>query len=73
MSLLDTHYRLRVALNCRIQRGTMSVTLLARKTRMSKAHVSNFLHGKRSLSVESMSRILDALDLSLEVFPKSRQ
>lgn len=72
MSLIDTHSRLRHALNSRIQRGNMSVTLLARKTQISKAHLSNYLHGKRNLSVASMSRILDALDLALEIFPKSK-
>jgi transcriptional regulator with XRE-family HTH domain len=38
---------------------------LARQTGFEQAHISNFLHGKRSLSIESMDRILAAQNLSI--------
>jgi len=42
----------------RIQRGTLSVSLLARQTGFGHAHLSNFLRSRRQLSLEAMDRIL---------------
>ncbi len=62
------HERLRLELLRRIQRGSLSVSLLARQTGFAQAHLSNFLNQRRHLSLEAMDRILaaqrlDAADL----------
>ena len=58
------HERLRMELQRRIQRGTLSVSLLARQTGFGQSHLSNFLHGRRQLSLEAMDRILAAQSMS---------
>lgn len=60
MNLTQMHERLRLELLRRIQRGTLSVSLLARQTGFAQAHLSNFLHSRRQLSLEAMDRILAA-------------
>jgi len=52
------HERLRLELLRRIQRGTLSVSLLARQTGFGQSHISNFLHNRRQLSLEAMDRVL---------------
>lgn len=59
------HERLRLELLRRIQRGTLSVSLLARQTGFGQAHLSNFLHGRRQLSLDAMDRILAAQRLTV--------
>lgn len=56
--------RLRVELLRRIERGTLSVSLLARQTGYGQPHLSNFLHGRRQLSLDAVDRILAAQHLS---------
>jgi hypothetical protein len=58
------HERLRLELLRRIQRGTVSVSLLARQTGFGQSHLSNFLHNRRQLSLEAMDRILSAQHMS---------
>jgi hypothetical protein len=58
------HERLRLELLRRIQRGTLSVSLLARQTGFGQAHLSNFLHNRRQLSLEAIDRVLAAQHLS---------
>ncbi|MGA2570016.1 MAG: hypothetical protein ABSF23_05815 [Terracidiphilus sp.] len=58
------HERLRLELLRRIQRGTLSVSLLARQTGFGQAHLSNFLRCRRQLSLEAMDRILAAQHLT---------
>jgi hypothetical protein len=60
MNLTQMHERLRLELLRRIQRGTLSVSLLARQSGYGQAHMSNFLHNRRQLSLEAMDRILSA-------------
>lgn len=72
MSLRRTHEQLRVALNYRVQHGTMSVKLLSSKTGLGESHVSNFLHGRRRLSLDSMDKVLTAQGLAVELLPLSR-
>lgn len=60
MNLTQVHDRLRLELLRRIQRGTLSVSLLARQTGFGQSHLSNFLHNKRQLSLDAMDRILAA-------------
>jgi len=58
MNITQMHERLRLELLRRIQRGTLSVSLLARQTGFGQSHLSNFLRSKRQLSLEAMDRIL---------------
>ncbi|MGO8757989.1 MAG: hypothetical protein ACLQG3_07680 [Terracidiphilus sp.] len=58
------HDRLRLELLRRIQRGSLSVSLLARQTGFGQAHLSNYLHSRRQLSLEAMDRILAAQHLT---------
>ncbi len=44
----------------RIQRGSLSVSLLARQTGFGQSHLSNFLRNQRQLSLEGLDRILAA-------------
>lgn len=48
----------------RIQRGTLSVSLLARQTGFAQAHISNFLRGQRQLSLGALDRVLRSQHLS---------
>ena len=65
MNFTQMHDRLRLELLRRIQRGTLSVSLLARQTGFGQAHLSNFLHSRRQLSLEAMDRILAAQRLAV--------
>jgi hypothetical protein len=64
MNFTQMHEHLRLELLRRIQRGTLSVSLLARQTGFGQAHLSNFLHSRRQLSLEAMDRILAAQHLA---------
>ena len=64
MNITQMHERLRLELLRRIQRGTLSVSLLARQTGFGQSHLSNFLHSKRQLSLEAMDRILASQRMS---------
>jgi transcriptional regulator with XRE-family HTH domain len=64
MNLTQMHERLRLELLRRIQRGTLSVSLLARQTGFGQAHLSNFLHNRRQLSLEAIDRVLAAVHLT---------
>ncbi len=64
MNCSQIHERLRVELLRRIQRGTLSVSLLARQTGFGQPHLSNFLHRRRQLSLAAMDRILAAQRLT---------
>lgn len=59
------HEHLRLELLRRIQRGTLSVSLLARQTGFGQPHLSNFLHCRRQLSLEAMDQILKAQHLTV--------
>jgi len=74
MNFTQMHERLRLELLRRIQRGTLSVSLLARQTGFGQAHLSNFLHSRRQLSLEAMDRILAAQHLTAgDLVPAVRQ
>ena len=60
MNFTQIHERLRLELLRRIQRGTLSVSLLARQTGFGQGHLSNFLHKRRKLSLEAIDKILAA-------------
>ena len=58
MNFTQMHERLRLELLRRIQRGTLSVSLLARQTGFGQSHMSNFLRSRRQLSLEALDRVL---------------
>ena len=60
MNFTQMHERLRLEVLRRIQRGTVSVSLLARQTGFGQSHLSNFLHNRRQLSLDALDRILAA-------------
>ncbi len=60
MNFTQMHERLRLELLRRIQRGSLSVSLLARQTGFRQSHLSNFLHCRRQLSLEGLDRVLAA-------------
>lgn len=64
MNFSQMHERLRIELLRRIQRGTLSVSLLARQTGFGQSHLSNYLHSRRQLSIEAMDKILAAQHLT---------
>lgn len=64
MNFSQMQERLRQELLRRIQRGTLSVSLLARQTGYGQPHLSNFLHGRRQLSLDALDRILATQHLS---------
>jgi transcriptional regulator with XRE-family HTH domain len=64
MNFTQMHERLRLELLRRIQRGTLSVSLLARQTGFGQAHLSNFLHNRRQLSLQALDRVLTAQHLT---------
>jgi transcriptional regulator with XRE-family HTH domain len=64
MNFTQMHERLRLELLRRVQRGTLSVSLLARQTGFGQPHLSNFLHSRRQLSLEALDRILASQHLT---------
>lgn len=66
MNFLDLHERLRLVTWRRIDQGLLSSSLLARQTGLAQAHISNFLHRRRRLSLPALDRILLAQALTVE-------
>ncbi len=64
MNFSQMHERLRLELLRRINRGTLSVSLLARQTGFGQSHISNFLHNRRQLSLEALDRILSSQQIA---------
>ena len=64
MNFTQLHERLRLELVRRIQRGTLSVSLLSRQTGIGQSHLSNFLHSRRTLSLDALDRVLFAQHIS---------
>jgi len=58
MNFTQMHDHLRVELLRRIERGTLSVSLLARQTGFGQSHLSNFLHHRAHLSLNAIDCIL---------------
>ena len=69
MTLTGVEGRARVIAQRAIDRGSMSVSLLARKSGYSQSHVSNWLHGGRAASCAALDTILTALGIELELVP----
>jgi transcriptional regulator with XRE-family HTH domain len=74
MNFTRMYERLRLELLRRIQRGTLSVSLLARETGFGQSHLSNFLHGRRQLSLNAMDCILAAQHIAAsDLLPASNK
>jgi hypothetical protein len=73
MNFTQMHERLRLELLRRIQRGTLSVSLLSRQTGIGQAHLSNFLHSRRQLSLQALDRVLASQRLTAaELLPANQ-
>jgi transcriptional regulator with XRE-family HTH domain len=66
MNFLELHERLRLETWRRIDQGILSSSLLARRTGLAQAHISNFLHRRRRLSLTALNRVLLAQELDIE-------
>jgi len=66
MNFSQLHERLRLEMLRRIQRGTLSVSLLSRQTGFGKSHLSNFLRSRRQLSLDGLDRMLAAQHMAAE-------
>jgi hypothetical protein len=66
MIFLELHERLRLEVWRRIDRGVLSRALLARQTGLAQAHISNFLHRRRRLSLPALDRLLLTQALTVE-------
>ncbi|HEX4320295.1 MAG TPA: helix-turn-helix transcriptional regulator, partial [Acidobacteriaceae bacterium] len=74
MNFSQLQDRVRLELLRRIDRGTLSVSLLARQTGLGQPHVSNFLHNRRGLSLKSLDKILKAQQLQVDdLLPARRE
>ena len=66
MNFQSLHELLRLELLRRVDRGMLTGTGLARQTGFKQGHISNFLRGKRSLSLEGLDRVLTAQELTVD-------
>jgi transcriptional regulator with XRE-family HTH domain len=74
MNFTQLQERVRLELLRRIERGTLSVSLLARQTGLGQAHVSNFLRGRRGLSLGTLDKVLYAQRLQVtDLLPARRE
>ena len=66
MRFRDLHEALRLEIVRRLDSGLLTGSELARRTGFRQAHISNFLHAKRSLSLTGLDRVLTAIDLTVD-------
>ncbi len=66
MNFADLHELLRQELARRIEAGVLTGTRLAQLTGFQQAHISNFLNGRRALSLEGLDRVLAAQKLTID-------
>jgi transcriptional regulator with XRE-family HTH domain len=73
MNFSQLQERVRFELLRRIERRTLSVSLLARQTGLGQSHISNFLRTRRGLSLGTLDKILAALRLTVaDLLPAQR-
>lgn len=65
MRLLDLQDRLRTHIRARIGRRELTGSSLSRQAGFQQGHLSNFLNARRGLSLESMDRLLETLELEV--------
>jgi transcriptional regulator with XRE-family HTH domain len=68
-AMIRAQAQLRVILQHRIDRGTMSLLLLSRKTGIGTSHLSNWRHGNRAASLQALHAIAHALGFRVELVP----
>jgi transcriptional regulator with XRE-family HTH domain len=74
MDFSQLQERVRLELLRRIERGTLSASLLARKSGLGQSHISNFLHGRRGMTLAALDRILAAIQLDVsDLMPARRE
>jgi len=66
MTFADLHELVRGELARRIERGDLTGVALARRSGFKQGHISNFLNGKRALSLGGLDRVLAALGLTAD-------
>ena len=72
MTISTIHTTLRGYATRQIDAGRTSIKLIAAKTNLSQPTVSNYVRGRRGLSVDALSRIAAALGLEAELLPKKQ-
>jgi len=72
MKFTELHERLRLETWRRIDQGVLSSSLLARQTGLAQAHISNFLHRRRRLSLAALDRLLLAQAIGVEDLSPAR-
>jgi len=65
MRFLDLQDRLRAHIRARIDRRELTGVMLSLQAGLQQGHLSNFLNARRGLSLESMDRLLDALQIGV--------
>src|SRR5271165_4656964 len=65
MRLRDLQDRLRAHIRARIGRRELTGSGLSRQAGFQQGHLSNFLNSRRGLSLESMDRLLDTLQIGV--------
>jgi len=65
MTIEDLQQRLRAHIRVRIGRHELTGRELARAAGLPQGHLSNFLNARRGLSLESMDRLLRALEIGV--------
>ena len=65
MRLKDLQDKLRAHIRSRIDRGELTGTGLSREAGFQQGHLSNFLNARRGLSLESMDRLLETLNIGV--------
>jgi transcriptional regulator with XRE-family HTH domain len=65
MLISDLQSRLRILVRERITAGELTGTELANRAGFQQAHVSNFLNGRRGLSIETMDRVMEVMRLEV--------
>lgn len=65
MNFSQLHERLRFEVQRRIERGSLTAAELARRAGLQQPHISNFLRGKRRLSLAALDSVLRALDIEV--------
>ncbi|WP_348267686.1 hypothetical protein [Edaphobacter sp. DSM 109919] len=66
MNFQDLHELLRIELQRRIERGSLTGSRLAQQAGFQQAHISNFLNRKRALSLEGLDRVLASQNLTID-------
>ena len=63
--LQDLQDKLRAHIRARIDRGELTGSGLSREAGFQQGHLSNFLNARRGLSLESMDRLLQTLNIGV--------